>query len=271
LNSYGQLAQMLTLYRNYGSPKHDIRGILPDVVVSGIIDSGLNQFALDRNNEDAMSWELGSFSQSDWYESNLLPLHTAGTMGNLGTTLTFVSISADGKTLTLNKGAGVEAGAVKKGDLFEFASPAGSPLVYLTFIGHKPSANKVQFRSDVDADADGAGDIVLTITPPLIFDGTGVKDARNLNRALAVTDTCTALADHRAGLLYGGDALYGAMPRLPDEVPFPTANENDPDTGASLRLYYGSKFGENQRGFVHDAIWGKTLVPEYAMRIVTAP
>jgi hypothetical protein len=58
------------------------------------------------------------------------------------------------------------------------------------------------------------------------------------------------------------------MPRLPEEIPFPTANKSDPESGVSLRMYYGSLFGQNQRGFVNDVIWGKTLVPEYAMRLL---
>jgi hypothetical protein len=58
------------------------------------------------------------------------------------------------------------------------------------------------------------------------------------------------------------------MPMLPEEVPFPTGNETDPDTGVSLRMYYGSLFGQNQRGMIHDAIWGKRLVPDYSMSVI---
>jgi hypothetical protein len=69
-------------------------------------------------------------------------------------------------------------------------------------------------------------------------------------------------------LIVGGSALYLAMPRLPEEVPFPTAAEYDKETGVSMRMYFGSLFGQNQRGMVHDAIWASTLVPEYCMRIL---
>jgi len=51
-------------------------------------------------------------------------------------------------------------------------------------------------------------------------------------------------------------------------VPFPTGNEVDPDTGVSMRMYYGSLFGQNQRGMIHDCIWGKKLVPEYSMGVI---
>ena len=42
----------------------------------------------------------------------------------------------------------------------------------------------------------------------------------------------------------------------------------DPETGASIRQYYGSLFGQNTRGMIHDAIWGSTMVPEYAMAVI---
>ncbi len=80
--------------------------------------------------------------------------------------------------------------------------------------------------------------------------------------------TATVMPSHRRGLIVGGNALYLAMPRLPDEAPFPTVNDADPDTGVSLRIYYGSLFGQNQRGIVHDIIWGSTAVPEYCMAIL---
>ena len=51
---------------------------------------------------------------------------------------------------------------------------------------------------------------------------------------------CKVLPSHRAGLICAGDPLFLAMPRLPDQSPFYTGNETDPDTGVSTRLYYGA-------------------------------
>jgi hypothetical protein len=64
-----------------------------------------------------------------------------------------------------------------------------------------------------------------------------------------------------------GNPLFLAMPKLPEEVPYPTSVQQDPDSGASIRQYYGSLFGQNQRGMVHDIIWGRTLVDEYALMV----
>ena len=75
------------------------------------------------------------------------------------------------------------------------------------------------------------------------------------------------LASARYGMIVGGDALFVAMPQLPDQSPFYTANEYDDSTGMSMRHYFGTLFGQNQQGYVVDAIWGSTLVDEYAMAL----
>ena len=51
-----------------------------------------------------------------------------------------------------------------------------------------------------------------------------------------------------------------------NKSPFDTANEYDPETGASLRLTYGSLFGQNQTGMIYDEVHGSVIVPEYSMR-----
>jgi hypothetical protein len=136
---------------------------------------------------------------------------------------------------------------------------------YLTFIGHIPSAQPVQFRATAAA-ATVANSITINIFPALVW--AGGNPNQNLNNPLAAGMTVRALPSHRAGLIVGGDALFLAMPRLPDQAPFPTANESDPDTGVSLRLTYGTLFGQNQFGWIHDIAWGSTLVPEYSMRVI---
>lgn len=267
INSFTQLAQALAFFRNYGAAKDATRGIIPDINVPAIVGTGLNEFALDRNNRTAMSWELGDFARCEWNSSNLLPVHNAGNVGNNATTLTVVSINAAGDQLTMSGAAAADANAIKEGDLLQFQDGvAGQPnMRYLTFIGHEVSANPVQIRATADVASDGAGQVIVPIFPALV-DAAGQN--QNINNAVAAGMELKALPDHRAGLIYAGDALYLGMPRLPEEVPFPTANHMDPDSGASMRMYYGSLFGQNQRGFVHDIIWGKTLVDEYAMRLV---
>jgi hypothetical protein len=271
INSFGQLAQALANFRDYGAAKDQVRGILPMTVVPPIVNSGLNQFVWDRNEELSMSWMLGQFSACDWYQSNLLPIHVSGTVGNSNQTLTLVSTNdPTGQNVTQLTFSGATANdlnAIKSGDLLQFQDGvSGQPnLRYLTFIGHQPSSQPVQFRATANAAADGAGNVIINITPSLVW---FQNQNQNLNNSLAAGMQVKALPTHRAGVIYSGNALFLGMPKLPEEIPFPTANKSDKESGASMRMYYGSLFGQNQRGFVHDIIWGSTMVPEYSMRLI---
>ncbi len=270
LNSYGDLAQMLANYRNYGATQDSPKVYLPDMAIPSIINSGLSQFVLDRNKDAANSWELGNFARAQFYQSNLLPIHLAGDCGNASTLLTVESTNdPSGKNITQLTLSGVDkksANAFKANDLIQFQDTNLFKLRYLTFIGHQPSAQPVQCRVTKDAASDDKGNVTINIFPALVADPSTAH--QNITTNIVKGMQIKALPNHRAGLIVGGNALYIGMPRLPEEVPFPTANQADSDTGVSLRMYYGSLFGQNQRGFVHDVIWGSTLVDEYAMRIV---
>jgi hypothetical protein len=275
INSYQQLAQMIANFKNYGSVKQGLKVILPDTIVPPIIGSGLTQFAPKRNDDIAMSWEIGEFGTPPvmYYQSNLLPIHVAGTVGNTtspGNELTLVSTndpSGENITQLTFSGAGAsDPDAIKEGDLLEFIDVAGLPhLRYLTFVGHVPSDQPVQIRAIANAESDGAGNVTIKITPTL---SSTFNKNQNLNTALQPGMKALVAPSHKAGLVCSDNALFLAMPRLPNEDPFPTSAEYDEETGVSMRVYYGSLFGQNQRGLVHDCIWGSTLVPEYTMRIL---
>jgi hypothetical protein len=277
INTYNQLAQALALYRNFGAPTHNVKGYLSDIAIPAIIGTGLNQFALDRNDETANSWQLGRFSNCDWYQSNLLPIHVSGNIGNQANgwtgvvTVTAVGLDANGAvisiTVTAGGAFGVDANAILLGDRLQFNDGvAGLPnMRYRTFIGHQVSSNPVQVQATANAATNGASSVVIPITPAL---QAGATAFQNINVPVQVGMTLNVLPSHRAGAIIGGDALFVAMPALPNETPYPTGNSYDPETGVSLRQYYGSLFGQNVRGMVHDAIWGSTLVPEYAMAVI---
>jgi len=269
INSYGQLAAALAMYRNYGAAKDNTKFYLSDIAQSAIVNTGLNQFVPRRNDEIANSWDVGNFDRAEFYVSNLLPVHTSGTIGQAGTVLTVVStvLDANGAVIQIVfSGAGTDANAIKLYDKGQFNDGvAGQPnLRYLTFIGHKVSSNPVQFRVTADSASSG-GNVTVSVFPPL---QANAGNDQNLNFAIVAGMQVTFLPSHRAGVITAGNPLFLGMPMLPEEVPFPTGNEIDPDTAVSLRMYYGSLFGQNQRGMIHDAIWGKKLVPEYAMSII---
>ena len=271
INSYNQLAKALALFRNYGSANGRAKGYIADVAVPDIVGSGLNQFALDRNEEAASSWELGMFSNCDWYQSNLLPVHYAGTNGDNGRTLTVVATTVDANGavigLTFDNGTGLsETNAFRANDKLQFQDAVSgiTNLRYLTFIGHKVSNSPVQVRVTADADSVIGLSNVL-IDPPLQVAPTAFQ---NINTPIVTGMKAKALPSHRAGMITSGDPLFLGMPQLPTLTPFPTGNMIDPDTGVSIRQYYGSIFGQNTRGMVHDCIYGSTLASEYSIALI---
>lgn len=269
ISSFGQLAFFLAFQEVYGVAKTNRVGILDPISASTVVNSGLTQFVLDRNEKMANSWELGAFKGTEWFTSNLLPTHTAGYAGNTwangatGTTLTFVSISADGTQITFS-GAGSQSDFFLKNDLLEFTTD----IRYVTYTGHKPSQSTVQVRVTADADSSG-GNVTVNVYPALLrFDANNPNAEANLTRALTTSDQAVSFPSHRCGLIMGGKPMFIAMPKLPMTQPFTSSNDSDPNTGASIRMYSGYQFPNNVYMNVLDCVWGKMLVPEYAMRVL---
>lgn len=271
ISTYLQLANALAFFRNFGAAKDNTKGYLSDITFPQIINSGLNQFTIDKNNREMMSWEIGKFSNCDWYQSNLLKTHQAGTEGNAGSVLTVVSTvtNADGGVIQITfsgTSAASDPNSIKAYDKFQFSDGVSGQtnLRFLTFIGHQPSQCPVQFRATADAASTGGSQVTVDIYPAL--QATAGQN-QNINTPIVPGMQVTVLPNHRCGLIMAGNPLFLAMPRLPEEVPYPTSVQQDPDSGASIRQYYGSLFGQNQRGMVHDVIWGSTLVDEYALMV----
>ena len=159
ITTYQELAQALTSYRNFGAGNGIPYFVIPDTAEPAIVSNGQNQFVLDRNETTALSWEVGNFNKAKFMRSNLLPLHTSGTLGDQGNVLTFVSIDPTGTSLTFTCDG---AGTAVAGDIVTFASPSGLPasangsLKFLTFTGHQPSAQFVQFAVSANATSSGA-------------------------------------------------------------------------------------------------------------------
>ena len=273
LTSYQQLAQAIMFFKNFGSVAEGIKFYLPDTVIPAIVGNGLNQFVPNRNDNIAMSWEVGDFGTPlvHYYQSNLLPIHVSGNTGVNAQTLTVVSTNdptgQNVTQITVSGATASDANAVFQGDMFQFKDGvSGQPnMRYLTFIGHTVSASPVQFAATANAAANAGGNVTITLNNPLNWAGGANQ---NLNNPIVAGMQLLTFPSHRAGAIIGGDAMFMAMPQLPEQSPYDTANEYDPETGVSIRLTYGSLFGQNQTGMIYDNTWGSVWVPEYTSRIL---
>lgn len=272
ISQYSQFPQMLANFRNIGMPKKDTRVYLSDMTIPAPVADAQTKFVPNRNEDLAKDWMLGSFDGAQFYRSNLLPVHTAGSVGNAGSTLTVVSVTqnAAGQITAITfSGApnASDANCVKANDKFTFQDGVGSyPNVrFTTFYGHKPSQSQVQFQAAADAASTGASQVTITLDPPL---QSASGKNQNITTSIVAGMQVKSVPTARYGVITAGNPLYLAMPMLPEEYPYPTATAQDPEMGISTRMYSGSLFGQNVRGTVYDAIWGSTLVKEYAMAIV---
>ena len=285
INSYAQLANAVALLHNIGAPRGKVKGFIPDVAVPAIISNGLSQFVLDRNKETANSWELGSFGGVDWYSSNLLDSHQSGYGGVNSTLLTVTGVSRqpDGGIASLTCSTGGLAatpGFLLANDVLRFNDGvAGQANVrFLTYNGQIASASPVQIMCSANV-ASLSNSVTFSFSP-VLYDASSVNAAtnpiwyadnakyQNVNITITNGMQLSIAKSHIVGYLMAGDAGFLSTPRLPDQIPFPTSNLVDPETGLSFRKYYGAKFGLNQMGFVNDIICGVDIVPEYCLKIL---
>lgn len=271
LTSMGALAQAAANFRDFGSAQYNYVGIIPTPNVPQIVDTALNQFALKRNDDIAMSWELGTYSRVRWLESNLLPIHNSGTVGNAQTTLTVTGTVTNSQGyitgLTCSGASASDVNALKNGDLGQFQDGVSGKvnMRFLTWIGQAQTQQPVQIRVVGDTASDGSGNITFSIYPYLVSLPT---QDQNINTSVQPGMQLKFLASHRAGILMSGDPLFVAFPKLPDMSPYMTVSTQDPESGLSIRHYWGAGLGNNTRGYIWDQIYGGVLVAENSMRLI---
>lgn len=275
ISSQQQLADMVMLFRTSGMAPESLDIYLPDYIIPSIVGTMANQFAPMRNEDILQSWMIGEFGTpaDNYYRSNLLPIHTSGNTGVLGQTLTVVSTNdptgQNVTQITVSGATASDANAIFAGDLFQFVDGvSGQPNQrLLTTIGQFVSRAPYQIRAAANAAADGSGNVVITLPSnlPIVW-AAGAN--QNISNPVVAGMQLLGLPSHRAGGVVGGQAAYLAMPKLPPETPFDSVTETDPDTGASLRMSYGSLLGLNQSKMILYEIHGSRVEPTYSSRIV---
>jgi hypothetical protein len=273
INSFQQLAKMLALNAEFGVPTGAPDVYLPNMAIPDIIGTGLNQFVPARNDVIANSWDLGTYKGSNarYYRSNLLPAQIAGSAGNLAQVLTVVSTNdPTGQNITQITFSGAstsDADSVAYGDMAQFQDGVTgfNNMRFLTWTGYKYCQVPVQFRATAQAGSSSGGLVTVNVFPAL---QSTVGLNQNINQNISPGMQVKFLPSHICGMVVSGKALFMAMPKLPDEHPYDTSSIMNKATGASLRMYYGSLFGKNQRGNITDSTWASYAQPEYCLRIV---
>ena len=271
-SSQNDLGRAVAAFRNYGAAPMGTKGFLYDNTVAEIIAGQSNAFTPNLNDEYVNSWELGKFAQTDWMSTNIMATHLAGTEGNAGTTLTVVSttVDADNRVTAITfsgTDSPMDANSIKKWDKLYFIPVAGKTTPYYkVYNGDVVSGNVVQMRAEADAESTAGSQVTVNIYPPLSASNGAYPS--NINTPIVPGMQVKVLADHKAGLLYSGDALYVAVPPLPDQDPFDSKVSTDPDSGLSLMFSRGWMLGQAEFIFGYSCVAGYTLVDQMAMCLV---
>lgn len=270
ITSAQQLAQMIANFKAYSTAPGVLKVYLDLQAIPAIVNTMQNQFTIDRNNINARTWMLGNWDGVDYYTSNLLPIHTAGTIGNASpvTPLTVVSTNdPTGNAITsiTFSGAGTDASAVKKYDRMQFVNVSSTVPYFLTWMGQVVTNLPVQLIATADAASSG-GNVTISIYPPLCATAGNINQNINTNivagMKVQLAPTC------KNGACVSDNAMYVAMPKLPSCYPFPSSTATDENSSVSVRLYYGVIPFQNVYGWTRDVIWGQDGNPPNWMAIL---
>lgn len=293
--TFPDLRRNVSLARNFGGGEM-LEVVLSDTATTQIANTGFQEFTPSRNDEMVKDWELGmvkGIAKARFYQSNLLPVHTAGTAqadsaaaASGGLTMTAVvstTYTTPGTTNTVGATnislSGLTPGAtVLVNDIGDIGSKAGlvgssafnavNPIKFLRQQDHTLTEINPQFKVVVGGVADGSGNLTITVIPDFIYDGTNTNPARNLNRAIDLAnDRLRLVASHRAGVIFFKKGFMFASPKLSGTSPYVSSSVMD-ESGISLRSYYGYVFGYNTTMMVNDLYFGATTDSNYACRVI---
>ena len=223
---------------------------------------GINRMALERV-------RIPIISEVDLFASNNLRAVTAGTRAQTGASLVNganqnvnYADTKDTNTQTLAIDGLTSGQTISKGEVFTIAGVfAINPRsrVVLPYLQ--------QFVVMADATASGAGEVDLTISPPIVVANTGTGDNQDINTQFA--NVSAAPADNaaisyeqapgntstvRAAFHRRSISLVSARLQMPftGEASFVT----DPETGIGIRYWRGSDISTGQHIHRWDTIYG---------------
>lgn len=117
-------------------------------------------------NAAVLGGDKGNLAGFDVYRSTELKKHTAGSLGQAGTALTVNSVSADGTTITFSGAASNTSVQIVAGDRISIPS-----VNLVDNIAHTDIDFLLVVTAQDDARGDGAGNISVTLSYPLMASG----------------------------------------------------------------------------------------------------
>ncbi|MGH7745406.1 MAG: P22 phage major capsid protein family protein [Candidatus Dormibacteria bacterium] len=268
-----------------GVPLVDIAGTCAPVDGELIRGAMLTNFTPDENVTALERARIPVVSEIDWYATQQTPAMTTGTRTNgavngAAQNVNYRSVkSTNTQTIAVNGlGAG---GTIAAGEVFTIAGVfawdwranggAGAVLPYLQ-----------QFTATSGATADGTGAVAaLTISPPIIVQGTSDGVSTTANTAFATVNSIPASAAVvtwvgaastalRVRAAWTKSAIQLVSARLQTPFTGVASFATDPETGISIRYWRGSDITTGNHIHRWDCIYGATNVDAFMGTRVSA-
>lgn len=283
ISSVTKMAEMAYAFKEIGFAHDKFHAILPSSAVSQLISTQLAQFTTERNNRASASWELGSLKGIvglEFFESNLMPQHLAGQVGQAEAPANVVTVvstnSATGEnvteiTVTVDASLSNTADAFKIGDMGQFVQGVAgkTDIRQVTTYGKKVTHLPAQLLIVSNAETVGTSTTIkLRTTNGLGLCWQAGNPNQNISAPIVAGTKIQFMPSHNAGLLHSGDQLYVATPKLPSTSPYEHSIYTDPDSMLSLRWYTGFDPQYTVHQITMDMVAALGLLPNNCMRIM---
>lgn len=290
INNQSVLQSAHTRLMDNGVPNVDLSGVIGFTDFELVAGNLLSTYSPPDVNRPALERQkLPIVGNIDWYGTQQIPAFTTGTRPQGNGTSTGAQINLAGQavnyrtvkdtmTQTLNL-KGLTAGdIVKAGDVFTI-----SGVNAWDWRAMQPLPQLAQFTVVTDsAAADGGGLVTVTITPPIIVQGTNDGTSTDANTAFGTVNsaplnnayvqfTGAASTILRVRSAFHKRAISLVSARL--HMPFTgvASFAVDPQTGIAVRYWRGSDISSGAHIHRWDAIYGAAVMDGYLGTRIAGP
>lgn len=265
-----------TRLMNQGSPNASLCGTVAYLDGELIRGNQQGSFTPDLNTPMLQRTKIPMISEIDWYASQQIPSLTTGTRPTTNGLINGANQNVnyrDVKT-TMQQTIDIDtlgnSKTIKKGEVFTIAGVYawdwrnGAALDYLQ-----------QFTVLADATSDAAaGTVTLTISPPIIVQGTNDGTSTDANTAFATVDSVpvdgngvtfvgTASTNYRVRAVWQKQAIALVSARLHTPFTGVSSFATDPDTGIAIRYWRGSSIDTGAHVHRWDMMYGATVTDPF--------
>lgn len=253
-----------------GMPQSEKSMVLAARDASSLKAANQNAFNPVLNEDISFDSQLGRYSKFQMYETAANVIHQAGS-GDGTPVVSIVPTSGD-TTISISGLTPSALDVYRAGDTISFGVKGTAGAVESVHaVSYKKTGQLMTFTVQADVDADGTGNTVVSILPPIVSDITDTEQNVNQNIPLnAPVNLLGAGLEYRVNTAYTSRALSLVMPRLARVDSVKCGVAVDPETGMSLRIVMNYDILNDLNIARLDALAGFKWHQQYAFKVISA-